>query len=264
MIDIHSHILHGFDDGARSIEDSILIVRQAVEDGTSVLFATPHLSEPPDFTNSGRIVEAAKSLETALTEQGISVRILPGAEVFPSSVVLESLDKGLPITLGDKRQHILLEMPFSVMPLRLDYLIFELQTRGITPILAHPERSAAIQAGMERLEEHLQKGLLIQINATSLLGANGKEAAAIAFRLLEHNWVHFVASDTHSPRMRPSRLKEARDLLADTMEADAIDQLFVQNGQRIIDGEPIPSNPKPYSPATPVGLMARFRSFFSP
>lgn len=263
MIDIHSHVLPGFDDGPRSFEDSVLLTKQVAFEGTSVLFATPHVATPVDFEHSFRIPQAVKSLQTAINELGIQTTILPGAEVFPSFALLDNLDKGCSITLGEKDTHILLDMPLSVMPVELDTLVFELKTRGITPILAHPERSMPIQKNPQLLEKSVHMGLLIQINASSLMGDNGNSAMSTTNILLDLHWAHFVASDAHSLRHRPSRMAAARRLLVNMMGADLVEELFVRNGQRIVRGEAIPVNPQPYARKQVGGFMGRFLSLFS-
>lgn len=264
MIDIHNHILPAFDDGAKSFEDSLEMAKQAVDQGISILFATPHVSLFHEYENSPRIADAVNTLQHSMDEQGLKATIIPGAEVFPSSEMLPNLDRGLPITLGTSGKYILLDMPLSGMPLDMEELVYELQTRAITPILAHPERSAPIQKDPRILEELVHNGLLLQINASSLIGHNGEGAKTTAFKLLDQQWVQFIASDAHSPRRRPSRMAMARNTLSDILSAEAIENLVTNNGRRVIDGEVIPTNPRDYVHDSGRNLITRFFSRFIP
>jgi protein-tyrosine phosphatase len=245
MIDIHSHILPNFDDGARTIEESVALASAAAAEGTRIFFATPHISNERDLETSRYISVAAASLQNDLNRLGVQVQIVPGAEVFPSEFVLRALDNNIPITLGIGGRYLLLDSPITSMPNGLEQLVFDLQTRGITPILAHPERSMPIQQNPKMIESLVQRGMLVQIDASSILGTHGKAARNTAISMLSHNWVHFMASDVHSQR-RKSSLAEAARKLTGVIGDEKVTELTKTNGRRILDGEPVPSNPSSY------------------
>lgn len=248
FIDIHSHILPGFDDGARTMGEAVEMARIALAAGTGLMFATPHIASPGELVTSEQIAERVAELQSALDSEGISLRVVPGAEVFLSAEILPAIDRRLPITLGPSRKYVLLDTPRSAMPLGLEQLIFDLQTRGVTPILAHPERSAQIQQDPELLESLVQRGALVQINGASLMGRHGSKAAEAALIYLRHRWVHFVASDAHSVVHRRPSLSSAEVFLGDEFGQDRVIELFNANAVRVLNGEDVPTNPAVYAP----------------
>ena len=152
MIDIHCHILPAFDDGPRALGESLAMAEIASISGVDTIIATPHVGIDGNEQAAHRIPESVEALQAAIDDRGLAIRVLPGAEVFPSSAVTRWLDDGCPITLGKNGKYILLDCPLLNVPTGLDQLVFELQARGITPILAHPERVLPIQRRPQLLE----------------------------------------------------------------------------------------------------------------
>jgi len=249
MIDIHSHILPEFDDGAETLEVSIQMAEHAASGGTTVIFATPHISTSDRTDLTGKIADKAAMLQETLDSHGINVKIIPGAEVYLSPCILKALDKGKPITLGISK-YILIDMPSRVMPTELENLMLGLEARGITPILAHPERNMLVQQDPGILEPMVKRGMLIQTNASSILGGHGKAAAATALTLLRHRWVQFLASDSHSAQNRLPRLVMAARALIHSFGANVVSDLVENNGRRLMTGEVIPANPADYCCST--------------
>lgn len=246
MIDIHSHILPETDDGATTLADALDMARQAVAGGTSIMFATPHIANQRDFPGAVDIVRKVEALQTAVDAEGIPLRLVPGAEVYPMSDMLPALEANTPITLG-KSKYLLLDSPFTELPYGFANFVFNLQIQGYRVILAHPERVQSVMANPQILEELVQHGLLLQVTASSLLGKNEGPSEEVAYTLLEHRWVHFVASDTHSPVYRRPSLAEAARELTDIMGADLATELLYTNGNRVLNNERVPTDPLPYT-----------------
>jgi protein-tyrosine phosphatase len=257
MIDIHCHVLPGLDDGAGTLEEAVEMARHAAGAGASVVFATPHVSCPSDLDMAGEIPGNVASLQSALDDLGIDLRLVPGAEVFPSDGLLEPLGNGLPITLGRDGRFILLDTPLTVLPIGLENLLFDLQTRGVTPILAHPERSLPIQREPELLERYVQQGALVQVNASCVFGKHGHAAEFAAFEFLRHRWVHFIASDAHSPHHRRSALAEAAEELSMVMGPEVVAELVHDNPRRVLNGESVSTNPAVYKPKRRSNWLSR-------
>lgn len=249
MIDIHSHILPEMDDGPETIEEAIEIARLAAADGTKTIFATPHMAETNEFATATCVSESVKELQKAIDAQGITLNVAPGVEVYPSDDVLRAVDAGLPVKLASSN-YLLLDCPLNIIPMGFEQLVFSLQTRGITPILAHPERSVVIQEKPQILEPLVSRGMLVQCNASSILGIHGRQAEETMMLFLQHKWVHFVASDAHSAGRRRPRLSEAVDTLLNLVGSEMTQELAWHNGQRILNGEKVPSQPLAYSPKT--------------
>jgi len=248
MIDIHTHILPGIDDGAKTLEESLQMAKIALNAGDDVLFATPHVSGSKDFPRQRELPARLAALHSAFHEAGLPVALHPGAEVYPMVGILPAIDDGVPLTLGAAGRHLLFDSPFTSLPLKLAERVYELQTHGITPILAHPECIVEVQLDPGVLEEHIFRGLLLQISTSSLLGAHNRQTLRTALLLLRHRWVHFLASDAHSPRARRPGLADAAEVLADYVDAATVAALTHDNPRRLLAGDPIPTAPLDYHP----------------
>jgi protein-tyrosine phosphatase len=212
IVDIHTHILPGMDDGAQSLEDALAMARVAQESGTSLLVATPHM----DFAsaNTGGASEVvrsrARALTAALESSGIPVRVLPGMETAMDLHLPRLLACGEVLTIGDSGRYVLVELPFQQIPEYAEKVVFELASAGYTPVIAHPERCADVLKDPNRMYRLVRAGAIGQVNAGSLTGAFGRSIGKVAKILLGHGLAHVVASDGHSPTgARPCRLDQA-------------------------------------------------------
>ena len=249
MIDIHSHILPEIDDGPATMADALLMAELAVAGGCSVLFATPHLAARQDLETAKGLADHVVELQAVLATAGIPLRVLPGMEVYPDEFVVEAVADGYPITLGPADKYLLLETPPTRLPMNFEHLVYGLELQGITAILAHPERSVTVQENPQVLDALVERGVLLQINAGSLLGRHGPRAEQTARTLLDVRWVQFVASDAHSPRRRRPGLELVMPRLADLVGRETATALVRHNGQCVIDGRPIDSEPLAYQAA---------------
>lgn len=202
MIDIHSHVLAGLDDGARDMAESIAMAEIAVGDGVRRMVATPHnvwgAEQDERFTSLVSIVrDKVRALQAELDARQVKLQVLPGVEVYLAPEVLKQLDTGQAFTLAGTR-YLLLELPLSAYPFYTENVIFELQVKGIVPILAHPERNTVVQEDPNILHPLVERGVLIQLTAASLTGLFGPLVEKTAHRLLEHNMAHVIASDAHT------------------------------------------------------------------
>ncbi|MBI2864637.1 MAG: hypothetical protein HYX94_08770 [Chloroflexi bacterium] len=198
MIDIHTHILPGVDDGAQSLEDSLEMARAAAADGVRTIVATPHGSEWSTGCNWPEVVGRVKALQTELDRSGVNVKVAPGLEVYLAPGLATQLEEGSAFPLNGGR-YILVEMPLNQFPIYAEQAIFELQLRGLVPIVAHPERNAGIQKDPQKLQVLVERGALGQVTAASLSGGFGSRTRETARLLLQRNLVHVIASDAHSP-----------------------------------------------------------------
>src|SRR6266536_524716 len=145
MIDLHSHILRGIDDGARSLEDSLEIARAAVEDGITVIAGTPHVRD--DWpTDAGVMEYRVAELNAELQQAGVPLEVRPGGEIAVEWLARLSHDELRRFGLGGNPHYLLVETPYYGWPLALAGRLFSLRVAGLTPVLAHPERNAEVQA----------------------------------------------------------------------------------------------------------------------
>lgn len=204
MIDIHTHILHGLDDGPAELSGALDFARAAVASGTKTIVATPHIRDDYPFDLDTRDEHMAE-LRAALTEHDIPLELVSGGEV--------SLAKSLDMTTEDLRRvslgggpYLLVESPYGPATDLLEQTLFNLQTRGFRPVLAHPERSPSFQSDVDRLATLVERGILTSITAASMAGRFGRTVRKTAVAMLRAGVVHDVASDAHDHTRRPPGL----------------------------------------------------------
>lgn len=214
MIDLHSHILPGLDDGARTLEDALDMARAAIADGIEAVAATPHVRD--DFPTAPEDMErAVEALRTGLARAGLTLRLLPGGEVSVDRLFLLDPDTLARFGLGGNPRCLLVETPYVGWPLALPNALQALLERGVTPVLAHPERNADVQRDRELLRPLVQAGTACQITAASLDGRLGRQCRATALALVEDGLAHLVASDAHGPDVRGIGLSRAAAAVGD-------------------------------------------------
>ena len=194
MIDIHSHVLPGVDDGASSLEAAKLMLAEAQKAGVRTIIATPHYSrELHENGMRDRVFDAV--LDEALR---FGIKLLKGYELkihhYPARMPQDF--SGLDLA-GTK--FILLEFPLDTVPSYTRELIYKVQLQGFVPIIAHPERCRKLARDKEMLDELLDAGCLLQIDASSIIGVNGGRARRFAKKLIKKGRASFVASDAHRP-----------------------------------------------------------------
>ena len=238
MIDLHSHVLPGLDDGAASLEESLGIARAAAADGTTALAGTPHV-RALDYPTTPAAMEAAlQAVREAVAAEGIAIEILGGGEVALDRLGALADDDLRRFGLGGSGSHVLVEMPYLDWPLELRDRVFELQLRGITPVLAHPERNPAVQEQPALLADLVQAGALVQLTAASIDGRGGRRAQKTASALLDAGLAHLIASDAHAPSVRAVGLSEAAQAIGDRSLAS---WLTVDVPAAIVAGKPPPA-----------------------
>jgi tyrosine-protein phosphatase YwqE len=244
MIDIHAHILPGLDDGSRSWEESLQMAKLAAEDGIRIMVATPHLFKHRivdlNSTNTkDTILETINLFREKLSEASIDLEILPGCD-FPLSLeALQLLDAGQALTINDFKRYLLLELPDSSLPPTLDEICFRLKSKGITPIITHPERHFIFQEMPQKLRRLIDLGCLIQMTGKSLTGGFGRQVKKLSRQLVKKGYVHLLATDCHDTRKRPPLLGGAVKELS-RLVGEAYAQAMVTTiPEKIIKGEPI-------------------------
>lgn len=239
MIDIHSHVLYGIDDGAHDIEESIEMCRDAYENGCKTLVLTPHFF---DFKQLHEFVKErnykVNILREALKEEGIPLELLAGSELFLSNKIFtaDNLDD---LTINDSR-YMLCEMPLG--PFDTDNVLMwfdELLDRGYTPILAHPERYLVLHEDFELVDEILDRPILLQINIDSIRGKYGRAPQKMAVDMITRKFATIIASDAHDPIYRHTRLNQKLEDLPEEISADDIRLCLEQTPLKIITNQTI-------------------------
>lgn len=239
MIDIHSHILYGIDDGVQDLDESIYMCRDAYENGCDTLVLTPHFF---DFKHLHDFIKERdrkiEILTDALLEEEIPIKIYSGAELFLSNKIFaaENLDD---LTINYSR-YMLCEMPLG--PFRTDNVTMwfdELLDRGYTPILAHPERYFEFHRNYSLVDELLDRPILFQVNVDSLRGKNGPASQAMSLDFIKRGFATLIASDAHDPVYRHSRMYEKLEDIPDEITQDDIHLCLEVTPLKVINNEDI-------------------------
>lgn len=246
MIDLHSHILPGVDDGAATIEESVAIAEAAVADGIEVLAATPHVRS--DYPTAAETMERlVAQLATELAVREVPLRIVTGGEIALDRIDDLGLDELRRFALGANGDYLLLEFPYAGWPLGLAERVFALAARGLRPVIAHPERNAEAQQAPDRLDEVVTSGALLQVTAASLDGRLGRRVQRAGLELVHRGLAHLIASDAHSPALRGIGMSAAAEAVGDEQLA-----AWLTRGVpgAIVDGRELPPRPHVDPPRT--------------
>jgi protein-tyrosine phosphatase len=239
------------------MEDAVKLIAMEAQGGTEAMIATPHFIESVDYPRLRDLAEKVAEVNAALREAGVSTVIHPGGEIYPNFALFGAMKEGASVTLGGKGTHMLVDIPMGALPHDFDSFLYEVQVRGITPIIAHPERGAEFQEDPERLRPYLERGIALQVNARSISGRYGPRAGDIARYILDRRWAHFLSSDAHRPGERPI-LAAARDELATSLDADYLRLITRESAACVLRGEELPALPEaPPIPEKKSGWLSR-------
>ncbi|WP_406828061.1 tyrosine-protein phosphatase [Microbulbifer sp. ARAS458-1] len=235
MIDLHCHLLPGIDDGARDLDQSLILARAAVADGITHVVATPHI-HPGRFPNTlATITKAFRTLQAVLKEQGIPLKLGMAAEIRLSEEILNMVMlKQVPF-LGEWEgdRVLLLELPHSHIPPGTEQLIRWLIKQKIRPMIAHPERNKDVIRDFSKVLPLVREGCLFQVTSGAVIGQFGEPAQQRAIELLERNLVTILATDAHHEVRRPPILKAGRQAAAEIVGDEKSWQLVRDNPGKI-------------------------------
>jgi protein-tyrosine phosphatase len=240
LIDLHSHVLPGVDDGAATLDESLAILRAAASDGIERIAATPHVRD--DYPTAPEEMERlVAEVAAAAGADGLDIEVLPGGELALDRIPRLDDETLARFGLGGNPRLLLLECPYYGWPLDLGTVVFDLQTRGYTVVLAHPERNPDVQERPELLEPLVAAGLLVQLTSASVDGRLGSRSKQASRRLLERELAHLIASDAHAPQLRAVGMTAAADAVGD----DALARWLTEDVPRaLLDGASPPERPK--------------------
>ena len=263
MIDLHSHLLPNLDDGPRTLEDSIQMCRISYQDGIKTIVATPHILPGIYKNDRSTILSKVHELNEAIKRLGVgiqtpnselrtpnselSLKILPGADVHFSSDILQRYEDEEIVTVNDRGRYLMIEFAFQGIPYQAEEVLFQLLTRGIIPIISHPERNMEIGQRPKRYYEMVRMGCLGQVTAMSLTGEFGSGVRRIAEKLLTKRLVHMIASDAHSTDGRPPILSAAVKAAEKIVGKEEAIKMVTEYPAAMIEGRR-PNIPEPISP----------------
>lgn len=237
MIDFHSHILPGVDDGSTSIDETISLIKEAYEAGFTEIISTSHYIQGYyefDCCERKRLIEIC---EKKINENETSdIGIYLGSEVFFSSEIIELIKNKKASTINDTR-YLLFELPMNTKPLFVKEMVYELMQNGYIPIIAHPERYSYVQENIQYIEELAGMGALFQSNYGSIIGMYGNSAKKTLKKLLKNKLISFLGSDVHKtgqiyPKI-PKILKKLRKIIS----VEELEKLTTLNAQKVLKDE---------------------------
>ncbi|MEQ8304882.1 MAG: CpsB/CapC family capsule biosynthesis tyrosine phosphatase [Cyclobacteriaceae bacterium] len=196
--DIHSHLLPNLDDGVKSLQESVSLIKQFVELGYRKIITTPHVMSDY-YRNSNEQIEASlEELIQYLKSEQVDIEIEAAAEYYLDEELLNRLENGNPLLTFGKEKFLLFETNFLTEPFQLKNFIFLLTTQGYKPVLAHPERYQYLVNDFAKIEDLRNRGVYFQINVPSIVGAYSKPIQTTSIELIKKGWVEFLGSDCHN------------------------------------------------------------------
>ena len=238
MIDLHSHILPGIDDGAKTLEESLEMARIAVQDGITVMACTPHIY-PGLYMNDKASIQAARdALQLSLNQHSIGLELVIGADVHFVPGLLEGLRTGVVPTLNGDTRYLLLEPSHHHAPPRFEELVFNIIASGYTPVITHPERLIWIEDNYPVFGRLVHQGAWMQVTAGALTGKFGHRAKYWGERLIGDGLIHILATDAHSTGRRKPVLSEGAEVAARLVGKDEAQQMVMGRPDAIMRNLP--------------------------
>lgn len=236
--DIHCHLLPQIDDGPKDWDATLAMARMAVAQGIRTIVATPHQLGNYERNTAEQILLLAVEAQRRIDEAGLLLTILPGADVRIQEDLPELVENRQVLTLADQNAYLLMELPHEqVLP--MGRLIFELQCRGVTSILSHPERNQHLIKNPEVLRPWVQQGCLVQVTAGSITGQFGREAKQMSRWLFRENLAHLVATDAHDVTHRPPQWRHAFVKVSGWEGRARATKIFLENPEAVVQGRPV-------------------------
>lgn len=242
-IDIHSHILYGIDDGSKSIEESINIIKEHIKMGFTDIVVTPHYIENSKYeTNNIDKENILKTLKQELKKQNININLYLGNEVFVNNNLEELLKKKEIATINNSK-YLLIEFPMNEKPKDINNIIYELKIKGIIPIIAHPERYDYVEKNPNLVLEWIEEGALLQSNYGSIIGVYGSGPQKTIKKLLKKDLIEFLATDIHYPNNKIYlNMDKIRKKLKKLITEERFIELTNTNPKNIIENKEISKN----------------------
>ncbi len=261
--DLHCHALPDWDDGPDSLADSLALLERAQNAGTQTLVATPHVGrrwKNREDHQSSDIPIGVEQLNKAAQERGLTIRVVPGAELLMGAIDIGGANEIKPSwTYNGAQKWALIESPGMTWPTFANHIVYELARRGVRSVLAHPERYVDVQKDAAVLQTALSQGALVQVTAGVISGQmNDKNMSRCVNNLFKLGLVHLVASDAHiaSHTMPGDVIEEVVSRVGE----ERARQIFEDNPRAVLEGTSVP----PQHEVTPLvssggGFWSRLR-----
>lgn len=241
MVDLHCHLLPGIDDGSKNMTISLRLAREATKNGVTHALLIPHHMNGRYVNHKQDVIRRTQEFKEQLVANGISLTVFPGQEVRINGQLLAALDQDDILFADIDNRYLMLEFPDDDVPHYTNQMIFDLQQRGITPVIVHPERNTKIMTQPELLYKLLEKGCLSQITVSSYVGTFGKKVENFSRQLIESGQGYVFASDAHALPGRKYEMRQAFEKLNQEFGSELTKQ-YQNNARSIINGDDVPLN----------------------
>lgn len=234
MIDIHSHIIPGVDDGSTDINMTIEMLKNAVAEGTNKIVATPHYCEEYGETPIEEVKETVEELKKVSAKNNINIEIYSGQEIYFCKNLLDLYDENIIGTINDSK-YMLIELPLGSFDEETMDVLYEVQIREIIPVLAHPERYREFIKKPTKINAFIEEGYLFQLNSGSIEGKFGENVRKTAELLMNNNIYSFCGSDAHNNSNRPTGITRAIEIIE--KKNSGVGDKFLANSNKLLSNE---------------------------
>ncbi len=262
MIDIHHHLLPGVDDGAPDLNVSLAMVEMALADGITHIACTPHASHHYQYDPERNAAVFAELQDAVHARFGEQMTLALGCDFHLMYDNIEDAQRYPTRYTINGHNYLLVEFPDTAISPNTARTFYDLSLSGMTPVITHPERNLILSRQPERMYEWIQAGALVQVTAASLLGRFGPIAERAAHWLLDHRWVHFLATDAHNTHSRPPLLSPAFAAVAERVDAATAERLCLHNPRAVFYGDALGPQPEPAPPHSVAGRRAAGKGGF--
>lgn len=235
MIDIHTHILPGVDDGANNIVESINIIKLQVIEGVTDIVLTPHYNKGNYLASKADVIQAYDELKYEVKKQDINIKLHLGQEIMVASNIFDIIYNKEILTMANSR-YLLLELDRGNLN-DIDSLIYEIKLLGYIPILAHLENYTKLYKKKSLIDEIIKEGVLIQVNAESIIDKNKSIKSKFCKYLMTNKLVSFIASDCHNTTDRSPNMMKCYKIIKSEFGKKYADKIFIVNPKKMLENK---------------------------
>lgn len=234
MIDFHSHILPGIDDGSRSIEQTIRMLKEAKEAGFTKIISTSHYMEGYYESDETERIELLNEVQKNIS----GIELYLGNEIYITNNMIDLIQNKQASTINNSK-YVLFEFPLSAKSMNDKEVVYRLIENGFVPVIAHPERYSYVQDNPEYIEELAEMGALFQANYGSIIGMYGKKAEKTLKKLLKNDLIRFFGTDSHRIDQVYTKMQKILKKLHKVLSDEEIEEFTVINPQKVLNNEEI-------------------------
>lgn len=238
MIDFHTHIVYGVDDGSETLENSLKILKHAEKAGFHSIILTPHYMKNYYEVPANEIQERINILRKKCEEENIDVSLYQANEIYITNSIADLLNADIASTINCSK-YVLFELPMNEEPMNLLEVIYKLIENGKVPIIAHPERYSFVQKDPNKLLELIEQGVLFQANYGSIIGQYGKDVEKTVKILIKNNFISFLGTDVHKTGSIYTKMDEIYVELEKIISEDRIEDLVENNAYLVLDDKEV-------------------------